>query len=199
MKNSWEKAEIVLKHNGLPRHKAGVIILPTDTIYGIVGDAFSKKAILRMYKIKGRNTKKPFIVLISDLNDLKKFKIDHLPIRTNKRIENLLTKKISILLSCPSKKFSYLHRGTKKIAFRLITKNNKNLFNLIKKVGPIATTSTNPEGLKPAETITEAKKYFGSKIDLYVSGGRKKGTPSTLIEYKNNRIVVLRQGQTIIK
>lgn len=192
MKTSWEKTETVLKNDG-------VVILPTDTIYGVASSAFSKKAILRMYEIKGRNKKKPFIVLISDLKDLEKFWIDYSLIKTNKIIQKLFKSRVSILFSCSDKNFSYLHRGTKKIAFRLITKKNKNLFNLLKKVGPIATSSANPEGLKPAETISEAKKYFGDKIDLYISTGRKRGKPSTLIEYKNNRIVVIRQGGTHIK
>jgi L-threonylcarbamoyladenylate synthase len=148
-----------------------------------------------MYKIKERDKRKPFIVLISSISDLKKFKIEHSNILQNVG----MSKGVSVLLPCPDKKFSYLHRGTKKIAFRLITKKNKNLFNLLKKVGPIATSSANPENLKPAETISQAKKYFGDKIDLYISAGRKKGHPSTLIEYKNNRIVVLRQGQMHIK
>jgi len=188
MKTSWQKAKEILSNGG-------IVVLPTDTIYGIAGSAFSKIAIERMYKIKERDKKKPFIILIPDLKDLKKFKIEHSNILQNVG----MLKGVSILFPCSDKNFSYLHRGTKKIAFRQITQKNKNLYDLIKKVGPIATTSVNPQNLKPAETISEAKKYFSNKIDLYVSGGKKKSNPSTLIEFKNNRIIVLRQGLTLIK
>ena len=49
--------------------------MPTDTIYGLVGSAHSKKAIKRIYEIKKRDKKKKLIVLISSINDLKKFGI----------------------------------------------------------------------------------------------------------------------------
>ena len=175
MKNKWKKCEEVLK-------KEGIAVIPTDTIYGIVCSAFNRKAINKIYKLKGRNRKKKLIVLISSIEDLKKFKIKHSNILKNVR---MFKKETSVIIN-----------GT---AFRLIGKRNKNLFNLIKKVGPIATTSVNPQGLKPAQNVTEAKKYFGSQIDLYISGGTKKSKPSTLIKYQNNRIIIIRQGEVKIR
>ena len=56
--------------------KGGVGVIPTDTLYGLVGSAFSKKAINRIYKIKNRDKNKKLIVLISSIKDLKKFKIN---------------------------------------------------------------------------------------------------------------------------
>ena len=48
----------------------GIGVMPTDTLYGLVGSAFSKKAINRIYKIKNRDKKKKMIVLISSIKDL---------------------------------------------------------------------------------------------------------------------------------
>lgn len=56
---------------------SGVGVMPTDTIYGLVGRAEDKKAVERIYKIKRRNKKKPFIILISNIQDLKKFGVRH--------------------------------------------------------------------------------------------------------------------------
>ena len=56
--------------------KDGVGVLPTDTLYGLIGSAFSKKAINRIYKIKKRNKSKKFIILISNISDLKKFNVN---------------------------------------------------------------------------------------------------------------------------
>ena len=53
----------------------GVGVLPTDTLYGLVGSALSKKAVARIYKLRRRNPQKPFIILISSLADLKLFNI----------------------------------------------------------------------------------------------------------------------------
>jgi tRNA A37 threonylcarbamoyladenosine synthetase subunit TsaC/SUA5/YrdC len=76
----------------------------------------------------------------------------------------------------------------------MIGKRNKNLFNLIKKVGPLVAPSVNTQGEKSAENIKEAKGYFGNNVDLYINGGQKKSYPSTLIKYDGNDWVILRQG-----
>lgn len=185
MKDFWKKAEDVLK-------KDGVVILPTDTLYGIVGKAESKKAVERIHKLKDRNENKPFIILISSIKDLKIFGI-----QINKLEEKFLKKKVSIILKY--RKFKYLHRGQNSLAFRMITKRNKNLFNLIKKVGPIVAPSANKEGEKPRETIKEAKEVFKDKIDLYINGGIRKSKPSTLIKIEKGEVVILRKGSVQIK
>ncbi len=179
MKKDWIKAEELLK-------KDGIGVLPTDTIYGLVGSALSKKAVEKIYKIKKRNLKKPLIVLISSLKDLEIFKI--------KIDKNLIWPyKTSLILSCSNQKFSYLHRGANSIAFRMITSKNKNLLNLIKKTGPLVAPSANPEGEKPAEIISQAKKYFGTKIDFYLNRGLRKSKPSTIIAFQNNKKTILRK------
>ena len=81
----------------------------------------------------------------------------------------------------------------------MIEPKNKNLFTLIKRVGPLVAPSANPQGLKHAETITQAKKYFGNKIDFYLSGGTKIGQSSTLVSFKGGQLVILRQGSVHIK
>ncbi|MEK7522400.1 MAG: Sua5/YciO/YrdC/YwlC family protein [Patescibacteria group bacterium] len=47
----------------------GIGVIPTDTIYGIVGSALNKKTVERIYKLRRRNLKKPMIVLIGSIND----------------------------------------------------------------------------------------------------------------------------------
>jgi len=177
--------------------KGGVGILATDTLYGLVGSALSKKAVSRIYKVRRRSPKKPMIILISSLGDLNLFKIkiyEAKPrnIKLRKWLKKFWPGKVSVVLDCPSKKFAYLHRGTKTLAFRL--PNKKYLLDLIKKVGPIAAPSANIEGMPPAQTISQAKKYFGDKVDFYVDAGKLFEQPSTLIKIENNRIIVLRQG-----
>ncbi len=169
----------------------GVGVLATDTLYGLICSALSGKAVRRIYKLHQRNPKKPFIILISSLADLKLFniKIDN---RTRKQLLRFWPGKISIILACRSKKFFYLHRGTKTLAFRLPDK--KDLVNLIKKVGPLVAPSANIEGKPPAKTISQAKKYFDKKADFYIDSGKLSGLPSTLIKIKNNQIIVLRKG-----
>ncbi len=190
MKNDWKTAEDIL-------NKDGVVVLPTDTLYGLIGRALSKKAVKRIYKIKGRLESKPFIVLINSYDNLKSFGI-----KIDKDQASSLGKiwpgKVSIIFPCLLNKWSYIHRGVGSIAFRMIGSRNKNLFELIEKVGPLVAPSANFEGDKPAENITAARKYFGQNVDLYINGGERIVRPSTLIKYKNNNWIILRQGDVKI-
>jgi len=174
----------------------GVGILPTDTLYGLVGLTSNKKTVARIYRLKKRTPLKPCIILISSISDLKNFSV-----KINPKDKKLLTKiwpgKVSIVLPCSSKKFFYLHRGTKSLAFRLPKK--KILIQILKKTGPLLAPSANWEGFLPAKNITEAKKYFGDKIDFYVNGGKLKSKPSTIVLLNNGKIKVLRPGAFKIK
>ena len=191
MTNNWKTAEDILA-------KDGIAVLPTDTLYGLIGRASSQKAVERIYKIKCRLESKPFIVLINSYNNLKLFGI-----KINKDQAKLLGKiwpgKVSIIFPCILKKWSYIHRDVGSIAFRMIGFRNKNLFKLIEKVGPLVAPSANPEGDKPAESVGQAKKYFGKEVDIYINGGTRKAKPSTLIKFKDNNYVIIRQGKIIIK
>lgn len=179
-----------------------IIILPTDTLYGICASAFNKKSVERIYDIKGRDENKPFIILISKLKDLEDFGIDEELIKKHKKLfSKVWPGKVSVILPIQKKflkKFEYLHRGTGKLAFRLPAK--KSVVALLKKFDSIVAPSANPQGLKPAETIKEAKKYFGDKIDLYIAGGRLKGSPSTIIEMTNDgEVNIVRVGAVRVK
>ena len=67
----------------------GVGVMPTDTIYGIVGSALDKKAVERIYRLRKRNVRKPMIILIGDAGDLKLFGVE-----TDRRIRNILRMKL---------------------------------------------------------------------------------------------------------
>jgi len=174
----------------------GIGVLPTDTLYGLVGSAFSKKAVRRIYTVKKRNPKKPLIVLISSIDDLKLFdiKVDE---KTSSIFEKVWPGKVSVILPSKNKKYSYLQCETKSISFRF--PKNKKLIEILKKTGPLVAPSANPESFPPAKNILEAKKYFGDRVDFYIAGGTLKSEPSTLIEIKNGKIKIIRQGVTLFK
>lgn len=171
--------------------QGGVGILPTDTLYGVVGSAFRKKAVLRIYRLRRRSPKKPMIILIHSLADLKKFGVV-----VNGQMSNVLQKfwpgKVSVVLPCRSKKFAYLHQGTRTLAFRLPAK--KSLRELLRYTGPLVAPSANIEGRPPAKTIRAARTYFGTRVDFYVNSGRLSGQPSTLVALHRGRLTVLRKG-----
>lgn len=175
----------------LKKGKIGVI--PTDTIYGIAGSALNPQTVEEIYRLRKRALDKPMIILISSLDDLKKFDV-----RLQKKQKEFLQKKwpnpLSVVLPCPSKKFNYLHRATFSLAFRM--PKDGQFLGLLQKTGPLVVPSANFEGEKPAENINEAKKYFGAGVDFYVDGGTVQAEPSTLIQLKaDGSLKVLRQGK----
>lgn len=170
--NIWNDKNLikVLKENG-------VVIMPTDTIYGIVGKALEKDTVERIYSIKKRNPDKPCIILIGDIKELKKFGII-LSKEKREILENYWPGPVSVVLD--------------HFAFRL--PSPKPLRNLLLKTGPLIAPSANPEALSPSKNIDEAETYFGNAIDLYIDSGELKNRASKLIKLNNDgSIIVLRE------
>ncbi len=174
----------------------GVAIIPTDTLYGLVGQARNPQTVEQIYQIKGRNPDKPVIILISSLEQLTLFEIV-IDSQTRTLLDKLWPGEVSVILPCPEQSFTYLHRGTHTLAFRL--PNNKDVRDLIAITGPLIAPSANPEGLPPATTMTEARNYFGDQVDYYPPTVEiKTGEPSTLVAIEDGRVMIKRQGRAII-
>lgn len=171
----------------------GVGVIPTDTLYGIVGRADLPSTVERIYKTRERNEKKPCIVLIASIEDLNKFGIwVSSEIKEYLESKKLWPGKISIIFSVSDGKFSYLTRGSGSLAFRV--PDNKDLRELIKETGPLIAPSANIEGEPTATNISDAKVYFGDKVDFYVDEGEINSEPSTLIKFEKNCPIILREG-----
>ena len=180
-------SKIMRDTNLLGSGRVGVI--PTDTIYGIVGSALDKKVVERIYRLRKRDPKKPMIILIGDICALRLFgiKIDH---KMEDALNNVWPGKVSVILPCQSKSFYYLHRGTKTLAFRL--PKPLLLRRFLWKTGPLVAPSANINGMPPSKTIAEAKRYFTDGVDFYVNVGSIHSKPSKIIKIEHGKINVVR-------
>ncbi len=166
--------------------------MPTDTIYGIVGSALNPETVEEIYALRKREKGKPFIILISSVDDLERFEVS-LTKEQKEFLEKNWPNPLSVILAVNNEKFKYLHRGKNSLAFRM--PQDEKLLELLKEVGPVVAPSANPAGSKPAEALAEAKKYFGSQVSFYEDGGKLKSKPSTIIRlYEDGSRIVLRQG-----
>ncbi|MFA6301364.1 MAG: L-threonylcarbamoyladenylate synthase [Candidatus Paceibacterota bacterium] len=185
-KNIWENEILIKVLKG-----GGIVVMPTDTIYGIVGAALNEATVLRIYEIKKTAPEKPFIILIGDINEIEKFSVV-LSSEQKNIIKNYWPGPVSIIFDCLEDSFTYLHRGTKTLAFRL--PQNIDLQNLLNKTGPLVATSSNRAALPAAKNTTEAKNYFDDQVDLYMDGGEISGKPSKLIRlHKDGSVSILRE------
>lgn len=169
----------------------GVVVMPTDTIYGIVGRALSPSTVERIYGIRKRAPEKPCIILIGDISELAKFSIN-LSEWQQEKLSEFWPGPVSIIFDCPFEKFTYLHRGTKTLAFRL--PNKEGLRDLLLKTGPLIAPSANTEKFPESETAQDAESYFGNKVDLYIDGGPIRAKASKLIKlHKDGSVSILRE------
>ena len=160
----------------------GLCILPTDTIYGIHCRAFDKEAVERVYKLKGRNYLKPFIVLIPDIYALQAFNFSHSYLDT-------LKEKAASLWPGPNSIVLPIESG-ESLAFRI--PNHPDLIELMIKTGPLISTSANPAGGIPANSIEQTIAYFGDNIELYLDRGKLVSPPSSVYKYDRETFVRLR-------
>jgi L-threonylcarbamoyladenylate synthase len=172
--------------------RGAVGLLPTDTIYGLSAVALNEKAVSKVHRIKNHDNR-PFIVLISDIEQLAE-----LGLRTSDAdlIKSYWPGALSVIFESNTIP-SWLQMGTNSLAVRL--PDNNEVRNLIKKVGPIVSTSANLHDKEPACSVEEAGKYFGDQLDFYVDAGKLKGQSSTLVKIENGKLKILRQGAYEIK
>lgn len=170
---TWNNVELVQTLSA-----GGVVVMPTDTVYGIVARAGNPTAVNRIYTIRKRNTDKPCIILIGSATDVQKFGVE-LTDAQREKVSKLWPGPVSISFPCPDDNFTYLHRGTKSLAFRL--PSSEDLQSLLREVGPLIAPSANPEGLPVAKNVEIARGYFGDLVDFYLDGGDLIANPSKLI------------------
>ncbi len=169
----------------------GVGVLATDTLFGLVARASSRKAVERVYRLRRRNPSKPCIILIDSIDALQNFGLKLTP-KTKQFLESIWPGKVSVILPCSTKKFFYLHRGTKELAFRVPA--DLSLRKFLKTTGPLIAPSANVEGERPAKTLREAWEYFGMNAQFYVGTVGRSAKPSTVIRVHDGSYELVRQG-----
>lgn len=181
-------------------NSGGLVVMPADTIYGIFASARSKPAIEKLYRLRGRDTNKPCIILCADISQIRSYikplsstkKSEVISFLHSKECKNMPT---TFILKC-KKNLTHLDRGTGTLAFRIPskkTKRSRGLLSILKKTGPLLAPSANLAGEKPAQTIRQAKKYFAQEVELYVAHGKKlESNPSQIYDLTKSKIKKLR-------
>jgi L-threonylcarbamoyladenylate synthase len=173
----------------------GVVgILPTDTVYGLAARAGDKSAVERLYELKLREGK-PGTLIAANIDQLVEL---GLKARYLKAVEQFWPGAISVIIPCSDPNLRYLHQGKYSLAVRI--PNDEVLLNALNNTGPLITSSANHPGEPTANTVQEARNYFGDSVDFYVDGGDLSGhQPSTVIRIVDDAIEILREGAVKIK
>lgn len=164
-------------------------VIPTDTVYGVAARAQDPQAVERLYTLKKRESK-PGTLIAANIKQLEELGLKH---RYLKAVEQYWPGAVSVIIPCGDPKLAYLHQGKMSLAVRI--PDHKELHELLLETGPLLTSSANHPGEQPANTIEEAKAYFGEQVDFYIDGGDVSGRkPSTIIRIIDDAVEVIRPG-----
>lgn len=171
----------------------GVVGIPTETVYGLAGSAFSTQAINTIYKIKNRPFENPLIVHIASQDRLTDL-VTYVPDELQELMQYFSPGPITFLLPKRPVINDLVTAGKSNVAIRIpshpITKN------LLDKLDfPLVAPSANPFQRISAVTAQQVNAYFENDNLLVLEGGTANcGIESTIVGYENGRVVLYREG-----
>nr|WP_143762118.1 L-threonylcarbamoyladenylate synthase [Isoptericola variabilis] len=187
--NSWGPA-IDEAVNTISR--GGLVVLPTDTVYGIAADAFDAAAVAALLAAKGRGRQMPPPVLVPDARTLDGLATD-VPDDARRLVEAFWPGGFTIILrSQPSLQWDLGEtHGT--VALRM--PDHEAALALLRRTGPLAVSSANKSGQAAALEAGEARVQLGDAVACYLDGGPVTGgVASTIVDATGEHLRVVRQG-----
>ncbi|ANS29704.1 tRNA threonylcarbamoyl adenosine modification protein (Sua5/YciO/YrdC/YwlC family) [Rhodococcus percolatus] len=173
--------------------KAGrLVVLPTDTLYGIGADAFDSEAVAALLRAKGRGRDMPVPVLVGSWNTIDGLVYSVRP-QTRDLIRAFWPGGLSLVVEqAPSLAWDLGDtRGTVMLRMPL----HPVALELLREVGPLAVSSANVSGQPPATTVEEAREQLGGSASVYLDGGRaEQGQASTIVDLTGATPRILREG-----
>lgn len=189
----------------------GVIVVPTDTVYGVACDPFNEDAVAKIYQLKRRPRTKALQILMSSVSDLEKLGL-YLPSPLDVLAEKFLpggyspiarAKKDSVATRlatlCKADESSGQSQATQAEATQGVrVPDCPELMKILRVTGPLAASSANRSGNESADSVEEAFAAFGDEIPLYLNAGPTRShVASTVVgadSSSKDGIVILREG-----
>ena len=169
----------------------GVVIMPTDTIYGIIADATNEYAIQRVYEMKKRNENKPMLMLVNSIEMLEKY-VSSINDIERKLIDELWPGALTIIFKKRNVS-DLLTGGLDTVGIRF--PDNKLLIDIMNELNvPLLSTSVNVSGDESATCINNINNLILDNVDYVYDVGECKGEPSTIVVVNDNELKVLRDG-----
>ena len=170
----------------------GIIIYPTDTVYGLGCDLFNKRGIEKIYEIKKRNKKQPFSFVCADLKDISKYAfVTDYAYRTMRR-----------LLPGP---YTFVLQASRLVPKIILPKRQTTgirvpdhpiCLALVKELGhPIISTSVKDEAGELLSDPRVIEELFGKRVDMIIDGGIIVAEPSSVISLLSEGVEVIRTGK----
>jgi L-threonylcarbamoyladenylate synthase len=180
---------VTLDETVLAIGRGGVVAIPTDTVYGLACDPSSAAAIDRIYAIKLRPADLELTLLTATIADIE----DDVVLSAAARALASAYWPGALSIVCELRRRRWeIPRTGETLSVRV--PDHPVTLELLRRTGPLATTSANRHGERPAGTAPEVAAALGGEIDAIVDGGRCGGLPSTIIDCTTTTPRVLREG-----
>ena len=170
----------------------GLVIFPTDTVYGIACNSCSDTAIKKLFAAKKRDFNKPIGVLTDSIS-----KINMMVDRINDKERELMNKyvpgNLTMIFNKKETVSNLLTSNTSTIGIRI--PDNKIALKILSSYPyPLATTSANISGEDNGIELANFLEKFKNSVDIVIDGGKTNNVPSTVIRVEGSNIKVLREG-----
>ncbi|MGO2112014.1 MAG: L-threonylcarbamoyladenylate synthase [Pseudoclavibacter sp.] len=159
--------------------RGDLIVMPTDTVYGVAADAFSPTAVGKLLAAKGRDRGVPSPVLVADTATFHAL-ASVVPPQIEELLERFAPGPLTVIL--PARESLRWDLGNTGGTVALRVPDNDIARELLRETGPLAVSSANKHGEPAPETAARANDALGDDVALVLDAGRGGGAPSTIID-----------------
>jgi L-threonylcarbamoyladenylate synthase len=173
-----------------------VVVIPTDTVYGIAADAFNPEAVQRLLDAKGRGRDAPPPVLIPGQSTLDAL-ADFVPDVVRRLVDEFWPGGLTVILVAQPSLVWDLGETRGTVALRMPA--NSFALELLAETGPLAVSSANKTGQPAAATAQDAAEQLGDSVSIFLDGGAAGGAASTIVDASRvtdagGRVRIVREG-----
>ena len=169
------------------------VILPTDTVYGLAVTADRSEPTERMYRLKGRDMRKPSALLTADLDTLLEL-VPELRGRAGEIARTLLPGPYTLILPNPAGRYRWITGETPDALGVRVPDLPDVARAVVAAAGAIVATSANLAGGRDPRTVDEVPQELRDQVAAVIDAGELPGTPSTVIDFTGDEPRVLREG-----
>lgn len=180
--------------NDILKYFDDVVIIPTETVYGLAAPINNEKSLKKIFKLKNRPCDNPLIVHVSDLEMLRTIIDGDIPKNYEKIIKKYWPGPISLLFKANRAVSKIVTAGLDTILIRI--PDNDTVLKIIRRLNiPLAAPSANLSGKPSPSTVQHTIDDFKENIALYIDGGKCNiGLESTIFSYLDDKPLILRPG-----
>jgi L-threonylcarbamoyladenylate synthase len=170
-----------------------LVVLPTDTVYGLAADGESEPGALALYAAKGRAATQPTALVLASVDELVR-RLPELPQGAVGMARALMPGPVTLVLPNPARRYGWLNvERPDAIGVRVPALRGPGR-DVLDALGALVATSANLPGGKDPRRVQDVPRALVEAVDAVVDGGELPGTPSTVIDLTGHRPRVLREG-----